>query len=95
MAKEKGSKKTGGRTKGTPNKATSRFKDTMILFTNRIVSTGELDKIWAELSAKDRIVFVKDMAKYFMETKQEVEHSGEVKQKVSMEPITIKIVKDK
>ena len=61
--------KTGGRQKGTPNKATANLRDTIQEIIERQFETLESDL--EELEGKDRIAFVLKLIEYILPKQRE------------------------
>lgn len=61
MAKPKGSPKTGGRQKGTPNKTTTEMKEIITKFTFKQLDTLKDD--FKELQPNERVKYTIELAK--------------------------------
>lgn len=64
MAKAKGSTKTGGRTKGTPNRVTQLGREAICKMLQGYVDGGLMDSDFAELEARDRLVIAEKLMQY-------------------------------
>ncbi len=71
MAKIKGSVKTGGRKKGTPNKITSDIREKIKTFLES--KADDLDDIWESLEAKEKIQMFNHLCRYVVPTMQSTE----------------------
>lgn len=71
MSRKKGTKKTGGRVKGTPNKATQNFRDWIsdLVDENRTQITRDLKN----LDSKDRLIILEKLMQYCIPKMQSVE----------------------
>lgn len=66
MARKKGSVKTGGRKKGTPNKATVFGQEYLMKLLSDYVEKGLMESDLASLQPKDRILVVEKFASYLI-----------------------------
>lgn len=71
--KKKGSPKTGGRVKGTPNKVTSFSKATIAKMIAEYSDSGEMAEDFKALDPKDRLMITEKMMQYVMPKIQSVE----------------------
>lgn len=73
MAREKGTPKTGGRKKGTPNKTTAQIKELVVQLVGDNLETfkTEFDK----LKADDKISIIKNLLPYVIPKQNETKHS--------------------
>lgn len=72
MPKKKGDPKTGGRVKGTPNKATSMSKAVIADLLNTYSSSGLMSKDFMALEPKDRLAIAERLTQYVMPKMQAV-----------------------
>lgn len=72
MPKKKGDPKTGGRVKGTPNKATSMSKAVISDLLNTYSSSGLMSKDFRALEPKDRLAIAERLTQYVMPKMQAV-----------------------
>ncbi len=72
MGRPKGSPKTGGRVKGTPNKATSMSKAVISDLLNTYSSSGLMSADFMALEPKDRMAIAERLAQYVMPKMQSV-----------------------
>lgn len=72
MPKKKGDPKTGGRVKGTPNKATSMNKAVIADLLNTYSSSGLMSKDFMALEPKDRLAIAERLTQYVMPKMQAV-----------------------
>jgi hypothetical protein len=66
MAFEKGRKKTGGRQKGTPNKAPTPVKSIMANILTEYSNSGQMKEDFDKLDPKDRMAVADKFAQYIM-----------------------------
>ena len=62
--------KTGGRSKGTPNKATAQMRDLVGLFVERNFS--QVQACFDQLDPRDKILVIERMMRYVMPTYQAI-----------------------
>lgn len=72
MPKKKGDPKTGGRVKGTPNKATSMSKAVIADLLNTYSSSGLMSEDFMALEPKDRLAIAERLTQYVMPKMQAV-----------------------
>lgn len=72
MPKKKGDPKTGGRVKGTPNKATSMSKAVISDLLNTYSSSGLMSEDFMALEPKDRLAIAERLTQYVMPKMQAV-----------------------
>ena len=65
-------KKTGGRKKGTPNKATAFTRATFATLLDAYATKGDLQKDFESLPPKDRITMAEKLAQYCIPKMQAV-----------------------
>ena len=65
-------KKTGGRKKGTPNKATAFTRTTFSALLDTYANGGDLEKDFKALPPKDRIAMAEKLAQYCIPKMQAV-----------------------
>lgn len=66
MAFEKGRKKTGGRQKGTPNKAPTPVKSIITNILTEYSNSGQMKKDFDKLDPKDRMAIAEKLSQYVM-----------------------------
>lgn len=66
MAFEKGRKKTGGRQKGTPNKAPTPVKSIITNILTEYSNSGKMKKDFDSLDPKDRMAIAEKLSQYVM-----------------------------
>lgn len=66
--RKKGGVKTGGRKKGTPNKATQGIREWINDFLNRNIN--QIEKDWKKLEPKERVQAFQQLFKYVLPTLQ-------------------------
>lgn len=72
MAKAKGSAKTGGRKKGSPNKVTAAIKDCFKKMLEDYTNSRTFMEDFASLEPKDRLMLVEKLASYVVPKMQSV-----------------------
>lgn len=72
MAKAKGSAKTGGRQKGSPNKVTAAIKDCFRRMLEDYTNSNTFMEDFASLEPKDRLMLVEKLASYVVPKMQSV-----------------------
>ncbi len=72
MPKPKGTPKTGGRQKGTPNKATSLCRDTVNRLLCHYQDTGKMSADFDQLEPKERLSIAEKLMAYVMPKYQSV-----------------------
>lgn len=72
MAKAKGSAKTGGRQKGSPNKVTAAIKDCFRKMLEDYTNSNTFMEDFASLEPKDRLLLVEKLASYVVPKMQSV-----------------------
>ena len=83
MAFEKGRKKTGGRQKGTPNKAPTPVKSIITNILTEYSNSGQMKKDFDKLDPKDRMAIAEKLSQYVMPKIQAVDMNvaAEVKER--------------
>lgn len=66
MAFEKGRKKTGGRQKGTPNKAPTPVKSIITNILTEYSNSGQMKEDFDKLDPKDRMAIAEKLSQYVM-----------------------------
>lgn len=66
MAFEKGRKKTGGRQKGTPNKAPTPVKSIITNILTEYSNSGKMKEDFDKLDPKDRMAIAEKLSQYVM-----------------------------
>lgn len=76
MSRKKGTEKTGGRTKGTPNKTTSNLKNWInaLIEDNREQVVKDLKK----LEPKDRLVILERLMQYIVPKQQSISVEAQI-----------------
>lgn len=72
MAKAKGSSKTGGRVKGTPNKVTLAVKECISKVLTEYTNSETFLEDFAELEPKERLMIVEKLMNYVVPKMQSV-----------------------
>ena len=85
MTKKKGDIKTGGRQKGTPNKATSMTKEFLNNFLSDYAASGLMQSDFAQLEPRDRLTLAEKFVQYIMPKMQSVAVAGEGEKPVTIE----------
>lgn len=73
MARKKGSPKTGGRKKGTPNKATLFGTQTIMDLLDDYQQSGLMAQDFMALKPNERMTLMKDLAGYIIPKKKALE----------------------
>ena len=73
MARKKGSPKTGGRKKGTPNKATLFGTQTIMDLLDDYQQSGLMTEDFKALKPNERMTLMKDLAGYIIPKKKALE----------------------
>ena len=79
MARKKGSPKTGGRKKGTPNKATLFGTQTIMDLLDDYQQSGLMAQDFTALKPNERMTLMKDLAGYIIPKKKALEADVNVK----------------
>lgn len=72
-------KKTGGRQKGTPNKATKKVRDAISDVVNNYFNSDKFEKDIEKLDAKDRVSAIEKLASYVIPKLQSVNLEADAK----------------
>lgn len=89
-------KKTGGRVKGTPNKATATLKESIVDMLSEYRDSGDMKSDFNALDPKDRLLISEKMMQYVMPKIQAVAiEAGRGVRKVTIEEELINLSKEK
>lgn len=78
MARPKGTPKTGGRKKGTPNKTTAQIKELVVKLVGDNIDTFAEE--FEKLDAGDKIGLIKNLLPYVIPKQTETKHSFDAEQ---------------
>lgn len=88
--------KTGGRQKGTPNKATKFGRDAISDFINDYISTGMLSNDFRNVDADKRLDFIIKIASFIIPKPQSIDMSvnGTLAHKTAIDDVLAQLAKD-
>ena len=86
-------RKTGGRKKGTPNKATKKVKDIVSELLDTYSNSGNMFRDFMELEPKDRLIIAEKFMQYTVPKLQAVELSTEEGKQLTIEERLIELSK--
>lgn len=93
MSQVKGSAKTGGRKKGTPNKATATVREVVANLLNEYQESGLMASDFAALEPKDRMCIAEKLMNYTTPKMQAVALSGDEERTITIEEKLIMLSK--
>lgn len=94
MSRIKGSAKTGGRVKGTPNKTTSDMRKVLSAIVSNYVENGMLTKDIEQLDPKDRVLAMEKFAQYTLPKLQSVDMTTTIETKKTIEDTLLELAEE-
>ena len=85
MPYKKGHKKTGGRKKGVGNRSTEAVKNFLARFFE--LAEGEVDELWKELKAKEKMDAIAKLADFELARKARIENENKLPQSITINMI--------